>query len=122
MKIIKNLVPSFFKNLSILALVFLFSCTKSSFQKEVVNAENVNKPNSPLALCKNPFYRYWSGSDGDHYYTTVQGNYSNYVYEKIECTVISCPQGNWKPFYKYYNGSSADHYYTTVLGSYSGYI
>jgi hypothetical protein len=109
-----------------LTAILLFSCSKTSLQKDI-NSTDIQQTASktpgpvPNGLCLAPLYEYYSPSDRDHYYTTTLGTYTNYNYSKIVCTVNLCQQGLWQPFYEYYSPSDRDHYYTTTLGTYTNY-
>jgi hypothetical protein len=119
---------NFLKNLSVVALIFLCSCSKTNLPKDGNLKTDIQQngiaasPNGPTGLSNIPLYRYWNNSGTDHFYTITQGNYPGWVFEKIECYVLAFPQFDFVPFYRYWNGKKIDHFYTTVSGNYSGYV
>ncbi len=63
-----------------------------------------------------PFYRYYSSSLSDHFYTSNTnelhyGN-ANYVCEKVECMIYGTQVKGSVPLYRYCN-ALGDHFYTT---------
>lgn len=71
-----------------------------------------------------PLYRYWSGSNFDHFFTTAYGSYPGYVYEGITGYVypVSNQAYGTMPNHRYWSGSYKDHFYTVTYGSYGSYI
>lgn len=64
-----------------------------------------------------PIYRYWSRTQGDHFYTTNANEKPNsnvYVYEGISGYVFKTQVAGSVPIYRSYKADIAAHYYSTV--------
>ncbi|HEY6230633.1 MAG TPA: S8 family serine peptidase [Pyrinomonadaceae bacterium] len=64
-----------------------------------------------------PFYRYYSGVNTDHFYTTNWSELGPTAYswdfEFVGCYIFGSQVSNTVPLYQYYNGGTRDHFYTT---------
>jgi len=72
-----------------------------------------------------PFYRYYNGQAGDHFYTTNFNELGptsfGWDFEFIGFYVFPTQQGGTVPLYQYWNPQITDHFYTITFGTYSGY-
>jgi len=126
MKTKNSLLPNVLKILSVVSIIFLFSCTKVPVLTEPIqNVPVAATPKAsvqPLAPCFKDFNRYWSSNYTDHYYTTGTGPFQFYTFEKVECWIFDCTGPINVPLYQYYNVTQRDHYYTRTQSNYAGYV
>ncbi|HEY9045382.1 MAG TPA: M57 family metalloprotease [Ohtaekwangia sp.] len=96
------------------------SNTDRPFTSDDVTALTTVYPNRTIPAGTSPVYRYYSGSSGDHFYTTNWGELGSgkdgYVLEGITLYANTSQASGTVPVYRYYSGSSSDHFYTTNWG------
>jgi len=72
-----------------------------------------------------PFYRYYNGVVGDHFYTTdfneLGPTSSGWDFEFVQCYIFPSQLQSTVPLYQYYNPSIGDHFYTLDSSTPSGY-
>jgi len=75
-----------------------------------------------------PLHRLWSGTAGDHFYTSSDAESSaaqsccGYAYEKVEAYVYPSQAAGTTPMYRTYCPGSADHFYTSNATTYQQVI
>jgi hypothetical protein len=70
-------------------------------------------------LCRRttaPFYRYWNGAIGDHFYTTnwaeLNGGRDGFVLDGVQCVIHPSPAAGTVALHRYWNPSVTDHFYS----------
>lgn len=72
-----------------------------------------------------PFYRYYSGVRGDHFYTTnfdeLGPTLNGWDFEFVQGYIFPSQLQSTEPLYQYYNPTISDHFYTLSPSTPSGY-
>ena len=72
-----------------------------------------------VGLCRTtttPFYRYWNGAVGDHFYTTnwaeLNAGRAGFGLDGVQCLIYPAPAAGTVALHRYWNPGVTDHFYT----------
>lgn len=86
---------------------------ESSSDSLTVTSTPSPSPSPTPTLKATAIHRYWSLSDGDHFYTRLDQEYENYQYEGIAFRAFTPPcSSDTIPIYRSYNIINRDHLYS----------
>ncbi|HEY9006031.1 MAG TPA: M57 family metalloprotease [Ohtaekwangia sp.] len=93
------------------------SNTDRPFTADDVTALTTVYPKRTIPAGTSAVYRYYSGSGGDHFYTTnwaeLGAGKNGYVLEGIALFANTSQASGTVPVYRYYSSRDGDHFYTT---------
>ncbi|MCC5606556.1 hypothetical protein LC612_07075 [Nostoc sp. CHAB 5834] len=100
------------------------SKTRSSNILLAQNASYVTRTIDGVVVTAYAFYRYYNGSNVDHFYTVNfdELGYGNggYILEGVAGYIPKISYPGTVPLYRYYSGAGSDHFYTTNFSELGG--